>query len=122
MLRAMLGMAASVLLASAAVAADELEGPAPGFSLKSRSGAQVAREDLKGQVVMINFWATWCAPCRREMPHLEALHQRYSNLGFTLLGVNVEQDSSGVEKYLKETPVTFEVLYDPGNKISALYD
>src|SRR5690606_16439820 len=84
MLRTMLGMAASVLLASG-IAAEELSGAAPSFSLLSRSGEQVSLEDLKGQVVMINFWATWCGPCRREMPHLEALHQRYSDLGFTLL-------------------------------------
>src|SRR5690606_6743464 len=71
MLRTMLGMA-SVLLASAA-GAGELSGPAPEFALESRDGETVALEDLKGQVVMINFWATWCVPCRREMPHLEAL-------------------------------------------------
>lgn len=121
MLRTMLGMAASLLLAMT-VDAGELSGPAPNFSLMSRSGEQVSLEDLKGQVVMINFWATWCGPCRREMPHLEALHQRYSNLGFTLLGINVEDDTRGVEKFLRETPVSFEVLYDPTNKVSALYD
>jgi peroxiredoxin len=121
MLRTMLGMAASLLLAMT-VNAGELSGPAPNFSLMSRSGEQVSLEDLKGQVVMINFWATWCGPCRREMPHLEALHQRYSNLGFTLLGINVEDDTRGVEKFLRETPVSFEVLYDPTNKVSALYD
>ena len=121
MLRTMLGMAASVLLAMTA-SAGELSGPAPQFSLMSRNGEQVSLADLKGQVVMINFWATWCGPCRREMPHLEALHQRYANLGFTLLGVNVEEDTSGVEKFLKDTPVSFEVLYDPANKVSALYD
>lgn len=121
MLRKMLGTAAGLLLALGA-GAEELSGPAPGFSLMSRSGETVSLEDLKGQVVMINFWATWCAPCRREMPHLEALHQRYSDLGFTLLGVNVEENTSGVEKFLKETPVSFEVLYDPSNEVSALYD
>jgi peroxiredoxin len=121
MLRTMLGMAASLLLAMT-VDAGELSGPAPNFSLMSRSGEQVSLEDFKGQVVMINFWATWCGPCRREMPHLEALHQRYSSLGFTLLGINVEDDTRGVEKFLRETPVSFEVLYDPTNKVSALYD
>jgi len=118
----MLGTAAASLLLAFGAGAEELSGPAPGFSLMSRSGELVSLEDLKGQVVMINFWATWCAPCRREMPHLEALHQRYSNLGFTLLGVNVDENTSGVEKFLKETPVSFEVLYDPANEVSALYD
>ncbi|HEX6994625.1 MAG TPA: TlpA disulfide reductase family protein [Gammaproteobacteria bacterium] len=121
MLKKMLGMAAGLLLASA-VGAGEISGPAPNFSLPSRSGEQVSLEDLKGQVVMINFWATWCGPCRKEMPHLEALHQRYANLGFTLLGVNVDEDTSGVEEFLKETPVSFEVLFDPENEVSELYD
>ena len=121
MLRSLLTAVATGLLTSA-VAADELAGPAPGFTLQSRSGESVSLSDLQGQVVMINFWATWCGPCRQEMPHLEALHQRYSSLGFTLLGVNVEEDARGVEKYLEETPVTFPVLYDPANKVSELYD
>ena len=121
MLRTMLGMAASVLLVSA-VSADELSGAAPDFTLMSRAGEQVSLADLRGQVVMINFWATWCGPCRREMPHLEALHQRYSDLGFTLLGINVEDNTSGVDKFLKETPITFDVLYDPANEVSAMYD
>jgi peroxiredoxin len=114
-------MAASVLLASA-VGAEDLSGAAPNFSLMSRDGEHVSLEDLKGQVVMINFWATWCGPCRREMPHLEALHQRYADLGFTLLGINVEDDSRGVDKFLRETPISFEVLYDPANQVSAMYD
>jgi peroxiredoxin len=121
MLKTMLGMAASVLLASA-IGAEELSGPAPNFSLMSKDGEHVSLDDLKGQVVMINFWATWCGPCRREMPHLEALHQRYSDLGFTLLGINVEDDSRGVDKFLRETPISFEVLYDPANEVSAMYD
>ncbi len=121
MLKKMLGIAAGLLLASA-TGAGEISGPAPNFSLPSRSGEQVSLEDLKGQVVMINFWATWCAPCRQEMPHLEALHQRYSNLGFTLLGVNVDKDTSGVEKFLAQTPVSFKVLFDSANEVSELYD
>jgi thiol-disulfide isomerase/thioredoxin len=78
-------------------------------------------DELEGQVVMINFWATWCVPCREEMPHLEALYQRYSSLGFTLLGVNVEDDKQGAEKFLKSTPVSFPILYDPESKVSGLY-
>lgn len=102
--------------------AGELSGAAPGFDLAAMDGGRVALEDLRGQVVMVNFWATWCGPCREEMPHLEALYQRYSDLGFTLLGVNVEEDSSGADEFLSETPVSFPILFDPGNQVSELYD
>lgn len=115
-------LAAAAVLALGANAADELSGPAPSFTLESRSGETVSLADLEGDVVMINFWATWCGPCREEMPHLEALHQRYKDLGFTLLGINVEDDRKGVERYLGETPVSFDVLYDPANKVSEMYD
>ena len=116
----------STLIATAVVAfpalAGELSGVAPNFTLQARDGGQVSLSDLRGEVVMINFWATWCGPCREEMPHLEALHQRYSDLGFTLLGVNVEEDSRLSDKFLEETPVTFDILFDPQNGVSELYD
>lgn len=102
--------------------AGPVSGPAPSFTLQSRVGETVSLSDFHGDVVMINFWATWCGPCREEMPHLEALHQRYSDLGFTLLGVNVENDPAGARKWLEETPVSFSILFDPQNKVSELYD
>ena len=102
--------------------AGELSGVAPNFDLASRGGARVSLSGLQGQVVMVNFWATWCGPCREEMPHLEALYQRYGDLGFTLLGVNVEEDSSGADEFLAETPVSFPILFDPENEVSELYD
>jgi peroxiredoxin len=95
---------------------------APGFSLPSRSGDSVSLQSLKGQVVMINFWASWCGPCRQEMPLLDQMYKRYSSLGFTLLGVNVEADVKDAEKWLAATPVTFPVLFDKENKVSKLYD
>lgn len=112
----------SVMLASAVAAAAPVSGAAPTFQLQSLSGEQVSLAELKGQVVMINFWATWCAPCRQEMPHLEALYQRYSPLGFTLLGVNVEDDPKGAEAWLAETPVSFPILFDSENRVTKLYD
>ena len=95
---------------------------APGFSLSSRTGDKVSLEQLKGQVVMLNFWASWCSPCRAEMPLLEQMYKRYSPLGFTLVGVNVDADSKDAEKWLAATPVTFPVLFDKESKVSQLYD
>lgn len=95
---------------------------APAFTLPSRSGDSVSLQGLKGQVVMINFWASWCGPCRQEMPLLDQMYKRYSSLGFTLLGVNVEADAKDAEKWLAKTPVSFPVLFDKENKVSKLYD
>lgn len=95
---------------------------APTFALPSRSGDTVALDKLRGQVVMINFWASWCGPCRTEMPLLDQMYKRYSSLGFTLLGVNVESDTKDAEKWLAQTPVSFPVLFDKENKVSKLYE
>ena len=95
---------------------------APSFTLPSRSGDTVVLDKLKGQVVMINFWASWCGPCRQEMPLLDEMYKRYSARGFTLLGVNVESDTKDAEKWLQQMPVTFPVLFDKENKVSKLYD
>ncbi len=95
---------------------------APSFTLPSRSGDSVSLEQLKGQVVMINFWASWCGPCRQEMPLLDQMYKRYSPLGFTLLGVNVEANSKDAEKLLATVPVSFPVLFDKENKVSKMYD
>lgn len=99
-----------------------LDGPAPDFTLKSRGGENIKLSELRGQVVLINFWASWCGPCRQEMPLLDQMYQKYSPLGFTLLGVNVEQDSTDAERLLKDTPVTFPILFDAQNQVSKLYD
>ncbi len=95
--------------------------PAPDFTLKNRSGDNIKLSELRGDVVMVNFWASWCAPCRQEMPLLEELYERYGDLGFTLLGVNVEEDSQAALDLLKEIPVTFPVLLDTQNRVSKLY-
>lgn len=102
--------------------AKEMNQPAPDFTLKSMSGENVKLSELQGNVVMINFWATWCGPCRQEMPLLDEFYKKYKKLGFVLLGVNVEEDSSKAAGYLKEVPVTFPILYDNTNKVSELYD
>jgi peroxiredoxin len=122
MLRAFSIFVMTFLVASLAWAAQTLSGPAPGFSLQTRDGQQVSLASLKGKVVMVNFWATWCVPCRQEMPHLQALYERYNSLGFELLAVNVEKNNAeGARKWLEETPVTFPVLFDPNNEVTKLY-
>ena len=100
----------------------ETSGPAPNFTLTDRDGNTVSLEDLRGQVVMINFWASWCGPCREEMPRRVQIHQRYQPRGVTLLGVNVEENSSDAVSWLKDRPVSYPILLDPDNGVSKLYD
>ncbi len=102
-------------------AASTMKHPAPDFTLKSRSGENIKLSELRGQVVMINFWASWCGPCRQEMPLLEELYKKYQPLGFTLLGVNVEMDSEAALHWLKDMDVSFPILFDTQNITSELY-
>lgn len=70
--------------------------PAPDFTLLSSTGENVRLAEMRGQVVMLNFWASWCGPCRKEMPLLDEMSKRYSAAGFVLYGVNVEDRKSVV--------------------------
>lgn len=102
--------------------ADIRQGEAPDFTLHSLSGENLRLSEFRGEVVMINFWASWCGPCRQEMPLLDALYEKYQPLGFTILGVNVEQDPAKARQLLEQIPVSFPVLFDTENKVSKLYD
>lgn len=95
--------------------------PAPTFTLASRAGGQVSLSDLKGQVVMINFWASWCGPCRQEFPALDQIYAKYKPMGFTLVAINVESEKADAEKFLSATPATFPILFDPDNAVSGKY-
>jgi peroxiredoxin len=112
-----------VLLAAAATSATAGGNsmPAPDFALPARDGGELRLSELRGQVVMINFWATWCGPCRQEMPLLEQIHEKYEPLGFTMLGVNVEQDSAAAREWLKNVPVSFPILFDTKSAVSVSF-
>lgn len=112
----------TVLLASFNTFAGGEKGPAPDFTLASKEGGNIRLQEQIGNVVLINFWASWCAPCREELPYLEALQQEYSDLGFTILAVNVDQEPAKAEILLKDIAVTFPVLFDVNDKVSRLYD
>jgi peroxiredoxin len=112
--------ALGALIASAAVAADA-GGPAPAFTLTALTGEQGGLSQYKGQVVMVNFWATWCGPCQQEMPLLDQMYKKYKPAGFTLIGVNVDKESPAVKELLARRPVSFPVLLDPANQVSKAY-
>src|ERR1019366_1190792 len=110
----------AIVIASAAFAADT-GGPAPAFTLTALSGGQTALSQYKGQVVMVDFWATWCGPCQQEMPLLDQMYKKYKPAGFTLIGVNVDKEEPAVKELLARKPVSFPVLLDPANQVSKAY-
>ncbi|MEO0574585.1 MAG: TlpA disulfide reductase family protein [Pseudomonadota bacterium] len=114
---------ATLMMAAAAIASTGLSGKvAPNFSLKNSAGEDVSLTDLRGDVVMINFWATWCGPCREEMPLLDEMHSRYNRVGFSLLGVNIDDDPRRAEEMIESLGVTFPVVFDNTKKVSQQYD
>lgn len=113
----------SVLLAFAALSTASINKTlAPDFTLKSHTGENIKLSELRGQVVMINFWASWCGPCRQEMPLLDALYARYEPLGFTLLGVNVEEDPGKAKSMIDDLSLGFPILFDSENSVSKQYE
>ncbi len=118
----MAGLALTVLATSSLAASDLTGKPAPDFALKSSTGANLRLSEYRGDVVMINFWATWCGPCRQEMPLLDQLYSRYQRVGFSLLGVNIDDDSSRAMDMIHELGVSFPVLFDARKEVSKLYN
>ncbi len=116
------GLALTVLAMSSLAASDLAGKPAPDFALKSSTGANLRLSEYRGDVVMINFWATWCGPCRQEMPLLDQLYSRSQRVGFSLLGVNIDDDSSRAMDMIRELGVSFPVLFDARKEVSKLYD
>ena len=111
------------IFASSSLASSGMEGQqAPDFALKSSTGENLRLSEYRGDVVMINFWATWCGPCRQEMPLLDELYSRYQRVGFNLLGVNIDDDSNRAMNMIEELGVNFPVLFDARKEVSKLYE
>ncbi len=95
--------------------------PTPDFSLIGINGEKVTLSDLRGRVVLLNFWATWCGPCKSEMPILERYYNRVNRDQFVVLGINFDEPVSSVRAYSEALELTFPLLLDPGAKVQQLY-
>jgi len=93
--------------------------PAPAWEGETLDGTVVALANLEGEVVMLNIWATWCAPCIREMPGLEALHRHFDGEGLQVVGASVDRSSArgDVASFVDELDVTFTILLDPDQRV-----
>ncbi len=106
--------------AMAQLEADDRKREHPEFTLKDLSGKTWTFADLRGKVVLVNFWATWCPPCRKEMPDLETLYGRFQSQGLVVLSIS-DEDAAKVEPFIRERKISFPVLLDPGRKVNDLF-
>jgi peroxiredoxin len=113
---------AMLAAAGAAKAKAAPNAPAPDFTLRQIDGPNLRLGEQRGRVVMVNFWATWCGPCRIELPHLDKLHAKYRNSGFLLLGVNIDDDPNAAKALAAKMGLKFPVLFDSEKKVVAAYD
>ena len=120
-LRALLGIALAAG-AGLAVPAVAPAAAAPDFTLRTLGGPNLRLHEQRGQVVLVNFWATWCGPCRQEMPHLNRIYDSYRKSGFVLLGVNIDDDPRAAADLAAKLGLKFPVLLDSDKKVSRVYD
>jgi len=95
--------------------------PAPDFALDDLEGRSVRLSDLRGQVVLVNLWATWCPPCRAEMPDLAALYQAYKDQGFIILGVDDQERAQTVADFMARNPAPYPILLDPDSRVARAF-
>lgn len=115
------GAAPPIRAASEGAPAPAVGHPAPEFALADLDGRMVALRDLRGKVVLVNIWATWCPPCRAEMPAMQAALDRYGDQGLVVLAVNQREDREAVAAFMKERQLAFPALLDSDGAVGASY-
>ena len=106
--------------AMAKLAADDQRRERADFTLTDLDGRAWTLQSLHGKVVLVNFWATWCPPCRKEMPDLEALYNQFKDQGFVVLAIS-DEDKAKVQSFIAAHHTTYPILLDPGRKVNELF-
>ncbi|MDQ7037766.1 MAG: TlpA disulfide reductase family protein [Aquificota bacterium] len=94
---------------------------APDFEATTLDGRRIKLSDLRGKIVLLNFWATWCPPCREEMPIFVRVYRKYKNRGFEIVAVSTDSGPEGVRNFIKEFRINFPVVLDQKGKLARLY-
>jgi peroxiredoxin len=111
-----------VLVANVAFAGVQKGQRAPQFALPTLKGNKVSLAGLRGKVVLIDFWAQWCEPCKKELPQLEKLSRDYGGRGVVILTINIDKQRTNAERLAKQLGLTLDVLLDPAGSVAATYD
>jgi peroxiredoxin len=106
--------------AMAKLEADDKDRQNANFTLVDLNGKAWTLKDLRGKVVLVNFWATWCPPCRKEMPDLEALYRRFGDKGLVILAIS-DEEAAKVQPFIAEHHFDYPIMLDPGRKVNELF-
>lgn len=117
-----LALALSVGGLGAAQAGQQAGKPAADFSLSDASQKTIKLGELRGKVVLIDFWASWCEPCLRELPELEKLHKQLASRGVVVIGINIDRERKNADELAARLKLSFPLLYDPKGQVAELYD
>ncbi|MGA2904960.1 MAG: TlpA disulfide reductase family protein [Candidatus Korobacteraceae bacterium] len=107
--------------AMAKLEADDARRQQADFTLTDLQGKTWTLKDLHGKVVLVNFWATWCPPCQKEMPDLDALYKRFQDQGFVILAISEDEETGKVAPFIAERKISYPILLDPGQKVNNLF-
>jgi thiol-disulfide isomerase/thioredoxin len=118
-----LACAAGFALAATSIcpAAPATPAAAPRFVLPGRAAAPVALDSLRAKVVLVDFWASWCVPCRKSFPWMASLHDRYGAKGLSIVAINLDKERPDAESFLAKYPAPFTVAFDPAGKTAEAY-
>ena len=112
----------AVLVSAAPAHAARIGDSAPAFDLAMADGRPVSLASLRGNVVYVDFWASWCVPCKRSFPWMNALHDRHRGEGFAIVAINVDKRRPDAERFLRDVPATFPVVFDAAGATPAAFD